>query len=113
MKAYEPSSKQVRGQNLLMLVFDFLHANQTLPSMLMHGVPYRQVQDRHMRRTEDNVILLQMTLCKETANRVSKDTPAGSHRAVNHSEAIAKFTPTRKTVLAPRWRANLKAEQQT
>lgn len=47
MNAYEPSSKRVREENLLVLMFDFLHMNKILPSRLMAwGSLHGSTQDR-------------------------------------------------------------------
>lgn len=64
------------------------------------------------RGIEDKVIPPQMTFNRETGNSICRETPGGTHRARNLSETTAEFTPTRKTVLALRWRANWKAKQQ-
>lgn len=55
---------------------------------------------------------LQMACSRETAKEVSRETLGGAHKAANHGKTTAEFPPTRETVLAPGWRANLKAKWQ-
>lgn len=63
MTAYEPSSKRVREENLLVLIFDFLHMNKILPGRLMAGVPYMEAHKTgYRRRMEDSVHILNLSI---------------------------------------------------
>lgn len=66
----------------------------------------------HVRRLEDSVTPLRMACSRGTANKAPRETPGGARRAADHGKTTAEFPPTRDTVMAPGWRASLKAKRQ-